>query len=113
MIWNNCSSMGSAPPTSMAVTMPLPIAKTLWMPIIVQSVAAGSKRLIGPIKPKVRASSQIPRPTQSPARISRLRRRTVWVNRTAVKPLIKPIASIGASILFKRMLLKRLTKTAP
>ena len=46
------------------------------------------------------------RPTQSPARISRLRRRTVWVSRTAVNPLINPMTSIGASILFTRMLLQ-------
>ena len=73
----------------------------------------GSKRLIGPINPKVSASSQMARPTHKPARIRRLRRRTVWVRRTAVKPLINPMTSMGASILFNRMLLKRLTNTAP
>ena len=40
---------------------------------------------------------------------SRLRRRTCWVSRTAVKPLINPMTRIGASILPTRMLLQRLT----
>ena len=52
MIWKSCSRIGSAPPTSIAVTMPLPIANALCIPIIVQSFAPGLKRLIGPIKPE-------------------------------------------------------------
>ena len=45
--------------------------------------------------------------------MSRLRRRTCRVSKTAVKPLISPMTSMGASILPNRMLLQRLTKTAP
>ena len=36
-----------------------------------------------------------------------------WVRKTAVKPLIKPMKSMGASILPTKMLLKRLTNTVP
>ena len=75
------------------------MANALWIPIIDQSVAPGLKRLIGPIKPKVSESSQMASPTKSPARMSRLRRRTCWVSKTAVKPLISPMTRIGASIL--------------
>src|SRR5437762_8739365 len=41
VIPKRCSSIGSAPPTSVAVTIPLPIASALCTPSIPQSLAAG------------------------------------------------------------------------
>src|SRR5947199_158229 len=89
VIWNRCSRIGSVPPTIVAVTIPLPIARALCRPIIPQSLAIGKNQLIGPIKPNVSANNQIASPTPTPARMSLLRRRTWNVKETAVKQLIR------------------------
>jgi hypothetical protein len=74
--WKRCSNIGRTPPTTVAVTIPLPMASALWIPSNFQSIVFGERKSIGPIMPKVSDSSQIAMPTPKPARISLLRFRT-------------------------------------
>src|SRR5881392_2360551 len=67
VIRNSCSRIGSAPPTRVAVKIPLPTASALCSPIIPQSLAVGKNQLIGPIKPNVSDNSQMATPTPMPA----------------------------------------------
>jgi hypothetical protein len=112
VIRNSCSSIGSAPPTRVAVRIPLPMASALCNPIIPQSLAIVENRVIGPIRPKVSDNSQMASPTPIPARINLLRRRTCKVRDTAVNPLIRLVTKSGASIGPNKTLLQRLTKNA-
>src|SRR5437879_12773703 len=88
VIWNNCSNIGRTPPTIVAVTIPLPMAKELCDPIIGHSFAVGGKRLIGPMKQQLIDKLQIPTQTPSQPRTSLQARRAGSVRYTAVNPAV-------------------------